>query len=292
MRKPITAENADGLKQIAQATRGWISEVRWSPNGKALAVAAAAGVALFSMDDAGLTLRGVLEGHSAPVKGVAVNVDGSMIASASSDTTVRLWNLRGSSITISGHTDAVNTVAINETYLASAGRDIRLWDIESHKLLRVFDGHTDEITSVMFAGDNRLVSGSWDKTARVWDTETGENLAVLQHDDWVREVTCHGDLIATACKDMSVRLWELNGEARGLIYAHDGGADSVGFSPDGSLLASGGRDNLVKLWRVGDLQQIGELAGHTKPVLSVAFSRTLLASGSGDNSLRIWGVDS
>jgi WD40 repeat protein len=88
-------------------------------------------------------------------------------------------------------------------------------------------------------------------------------------------------------------LWDaLSGNLLGRVDAHDGGADSVSFSPDGTLLASGGRDTLVKLWRVSDLHPVAEYAAHKKPVLSLAFSPdgTLLATTSGDNTLRIWGI--
>lgn len=74
--------------------------------------------------------------------------------------------------------------------------------------------------------------------------------------------------------------------------AHFGGTDSISFNPDFSLLASGGRDNLIKFWDLTSGKQIGMLIGHEKPVMSVSFSPdgTWLASGSGDNTVRLWGV--
>ncbi len=267
--------------------------MRWSPTSQALAVAAASGIALYSLSANELMLRGLLEGHGGPVKSVAVNQDGSQVVSASSDTTVRVWNLRdgGAFSTLAGHTHSVNSVALHGNLLASADQTIRLWDIKTGQVLQVFAGHTDEITSVVFGGANRLVSASWDSTARLWDIASGQTLAILPHDDWVREVACSSTHIATASKDMTVRLWDIvTGTPVASMLAHDAGADTVSFSPDGSLLASGGRDNRIKIWH--DHQLVAELDAHTKPVLSVAFSPDglLLASGSGDNTLRIWGI--
>lgn len=297
---PITSENAGQLTELARATRGWITELRWSPNGRALAVAGATGVALYRFDGK-LTLRGVLEGHEAHVKGLATNHDGTVIASASADTTIRLWDLKSSGkfTVLQGHTDAVDGVAFSPdgTLLASVSGDktVRLWDVASGQTRAILQGHTDEITCVAFCGPF-LASSSWDKTVRLWDIGFGISRAVLQHDDWVRDLAVNPmnpSQIATVSKDGNLRLWDA--ENAMLIYqiaSHKGGADGVRFSPDGKLLATCGRDTLIKIWNVADGRQVGVIEGHQKPVLSVDFSSEYLASGSGDNTVRVWGVES
>ena len=294
---PITSENAGQLTELARARRGWITELRWSPNGRALAVAGATGVALYAFDDK-LTLRGVLEGHEGHVKGLATNHDGTLIASASADTTIRVWDLKlGGKFTIlQGHTDAVNGVAFSpdDTLLASVSGDntVQLWDVASGQTRAILQGHTEEITCVAFCG-NGLATGSWDKTLRLWDIEFGISRAVLQHDDWVRDLAVHDSQIATVSKDGNLHLWDAkSGELLNQIPAHEGGADGVSFSPDGTLIATCGRDKLIKIWHVGDGRQVGVIEGHKKPVLSVDFGSRFLASGSGDNTARVWGVQS
>ncbi len=293
---PITSENAGQLTEFARATRGWITEIRWSPNGRALAVAGATGVALFAFDG-NLTLRGVLEGHESHVKGMAINSDGTLIASGSADTTIRLWDLKlgGKFTVLRGHTDAVNAVAFSadDALLASGSGDktIRLWDVASGQTRTILQGHTDEITCVAFCRQ-LLASGSWDKTLRLWDIELGICRAILQHDDWVRDLAVHNSLIASVSKDGNLRLWDVeSGELHYQVMGHEGGSDGVSFSPDGTLLATCGRDTLIKIWNAADGQQVGLIEGHEKPVLSVDFG-AYLASGSGDNMVRIWGVQS
>jgi WD40 repeat protein len=295
---PITLENAADLSQIVQARCGWITQVAWSPNGKALAVGGAASVWLFSVDN--LTLRSSLQGHSGPVKGVAVNHDGTQVASASADTTVRLWNLAkgGDSTVLLGHDNAVNGVAFDAsgTLLVSCSADatVRLWNAPKAEVRHIFEGHSDEVTCIVVTPDLRIISGSRDTSLRLWNTGKADGI-LGRHDDWLRDVTVSldGMLLASASKDGTVALWSLDMLKQILrLSAHTGGVDSVSFSPDAQLLATGGRDNAIRLWALETGEQVAELHGHEKPVLSVAFSPDgkRLVSGSGDNTLRLWAV--
>lgn len=302
MIEAIQPGNTHRLVQCAQSRRGWITQVVWSLNSRALAVSGATGAALYSVEDGRLILRGVLEGHSSHVKGVAVHPGGTLIATASADTTARLWHLAegGRSDALRGHTASVNSVAFSPdgTLLATAGGDwvVRLWDVATRSQRARFEGHSDEITCVRFTSDGRgLLSGGWDNTLRLWDVGSDMGRVLAQHEDWIREIATspRPDIIATASKDQTLCLWDLStGEQKGRILAHLGGADSASFNPDFTLLASGGRDHLIKLWDLKSGKQIGQLSGHEKPVISVAFSPDgrWIASGSGDNTLRIWGV--
>jgi WD40 repeat protein len=75
---------------------------------------------------------------------------------------------------------------------------------------------------------------------------------------------------------------------------HTRGVHSIAFSPDGRLLASGGRDGAIKLWELPGGTQLRTLTGHTDSVLSVAFSQNgqTLASGGSDETVKIWEVAS
>lgn len=293
----ISAENAGQLTEIHRSARGWITGIQWSPNGQALAVASAGGVALYALD--GLKMRGLLEGHDGPVKGLALSRDGRYVVSASADTTIRIWDLKqsGQYQTLTGHRDAINGLALStdNRWLASAGADqtVRLWDFQTGAVRHILSGHSDEVTCVAFCGVD-LISGSRDHSLRIWDAANGTLHATLNHEDWVRDVRVQPNdtqRFASASRDMTVRLWH-NQQQQAVLYAHENGADRVCFSPGGHLLVTSGRDNLVKFWDLDTNECAGQIVAHEKPVLALAFSPDgrILATGSGDNSVRLWAV--
>ncbi len=301
MSEPINATNADQLTELAQTRCGFVSQLAWSPDGSMLALAHGGGFWLWT-DNLGGDPPRVGVGHSGPVKSVAFDPHGQVIATASADTTVRLWMATSvESITIvRAHSHAVNVVAFSPDgrMLASAGGDgrIHILDMVDSAGTLGFEGHANEITGLAF-GENTLASGGWDKTIRLWDLPTRAPRMIIPLDDWVRDLAASpdGQVLAAACKDGAVRLIDFaTGAIQRTIAAHEGGADCVTFSPDGTLLVTGGRDNVVKLWDLSapSDQPVARLTAHQKPVLTVAYhpDGTLIASGSGDNTVRLWGL--
>lgn len=125
----------------------------------------------------------------------------------------------------------------------------------------MFDGHQQEIYSLDFSTDGRLiVSGSGDKTARIWDMVDGTSkvLTINDHDS-------------------------LN---------NDAGVTSVAISPNGQYVAAGSLDTVVRIWDVQTGQLVERLRGHRDSVYSVAFTPDGkgLVSGSLDKTLKFWDV--
>jgi WD40 repeat protein len=202
--------------------------------------------------------------------------------------------------------------------IQASGREdctVRLWDVATGRELQQLTGHTDDVNSVAFSPNGKILAsgngdilGGWDTTVRLWDVATGRELKKLTgHTDSVNSVAFspNGKILASGSGDIlgsgdnTVRLWDVaTGRQLQQLTGHTEGVTSVAFSPNGKILASGSGDilgsgdNTVRLWDVATGRQLQQLTGHTEGVTSVAFSPNgqILASGSRDNTVRLWDV--
>jgi len=244
-------------------------------------------------------------GHRGGVHSVSFDRNGDLLASASADGTIGVWDVATGKVlrTLTGHSDWVRSVAFSPDggLLASASDDatLRLWDPRTGELVRTMTGHTDWVHSVAFSPDGTLVaSGSDDETVKLWDVETGEVIdTLLDHTDRVRSVAFSPDgrLLASGSDDETVDVWSIEtGTLVRTFSDHDDSVRSVAFSPDGTLLASGSQDETVKVWSVEAGTLVRTLSDHTDVVRSVTFSPdgALIASASEDGTLKLWTVES
>ncbi len=179
--------------------------------------------------------------------------------------------------------------------LTWAGRQAYLWDRQQSRLLRVFSGHIDRVTHASFAPDGkRLVTVSNDKTAHLWDADSG---ALLQRIGEVNHASFspNGKALVTVSNDKTARLWDTNSGA--LLYrleGHEGSVTHASFAPDGKRLVTASEDNTAHLWDADSGALLHHLEGHEGGVLYASFAPDgkRLVTASWDKTARLWDVDS
>ncbi|MDZ8095458.1 MAG: AAA-like domain-containing protein, partial [Nostoc sp. DedQUE05] len=245
-----------------------------------------------------------LEGHSDSVNSVVFSPDGKTLASASTDNTIKLWNLDTGKkiITLSGHSNWVNSVVFSPDgkTLASASFDntIKLWNLDTGREITTLSGHSNSVHSVVFSPDGKtLASASFDNTIKLWNLDTGREITTLSgHSNSVYSVVFspNGKTLASASFDKTIKLWSLNTRKEiTTLSGHSDSVYSVVFSPDGKTLASASGDKTIKLWSLDTGKEITTLSGHSDSVYSVVFSPDgkSLASASFDNTIKLWNLD-
>ncbi|PVF91804.1 WD40 repeat-like protein [Serendipita vermifera] len=166
-------------------------------------------------------------------------------------------------------------------------------------ILNVLSGHIAPILSIAFSPDGRYIaSGSEDHTVRVWNAETGEDIALFEgHRDTVNAVSFSSDsrLIVSGSDDCTVRIWDIETNERilGPLKGHKDVVTSVIVSNDGRHIASGSWDKTIRLWDLQSGRKIGNrFEGHMDVVSSIAFSANgcYIVSGSWDKTIRVWDI--
>lgn len=140
-------------------------------------------------------------------------------------------------------------------------KSIQIWDIAEKRIHRVLRGHSKAIHSLAYSPDGRrLVSCSWDCTARVWDMESGDAKVLTKPGEvssangfsCVAVVPGDGSLVAASCIDDKVYIWDANtGALLKTLEGHEDSVYGVAFTPDGRSLVSVSLDQTVKIWDLG-----------------------------------------
>jgi hypothetical protein len=144
------------------------------------------------------------------------------------------------------------------------------------------------------ADGKRIVSGSADRTVKVWDSTTGQDLLTLRgHGDTVKcvAISADGKRIVSGSYDRTVKVWDAaTGQELLTLQGITHWVNCVAISPDGKRIVTGDGDRIVKVWDSSTGQMLLTLKGHSGSVTSVAISPDgkRILSGSADRTLKVW----
>ncbi|RYP28112.1 hypothetical protein DL767_007369 [Monosporascus sp. MG133] len=244
------------------------------------------------------------EGHSGQLNAVSFSPDGKTLASASDDSTIRLWDTVTGAYqqTLMGRNYWVYVITFSPDgkMLASAlnDRTIELWDTATGTYQQTFKGHSDRIIAIAFSPDSKtFASVSDDKTIRLWDTATGAHQQTLEgHGYKVTAITFSpdGKIFASVSYDNIIRLWNTaTGAYQQAVKGHSYWIHAITFSPDGTALALASNDKTIQLWHTATdvYQEVPK--GHNDRINAITFSPDgkTFASASDDKTIRFWDAE-
>ena len=278
--------------------------IEFSPNGTRLACGRGLkDIAIYNVAT-GQQMR-ILKGHQAGVRSVAYRFDGKRLASASSDGTVKVWDMRRSGgyktlLTFEGHSAPVMDVAFSPdgTRVASAGQDktVFIWNAKTGEIAHALKEHLAIVDSVNFSPDGKhLATLSHDARVRIWDTLSGQETLRVDS-NFARSVSFSSDSkrFATADKENIVVFDVETGDKLQTLVGHSSRvfAGPI-YNREGTKIASYSVDGTVKVWDAASGKALRTLKGHQDQVACLAFhpDGTRLATSDLVNKTKIWSVN-
>ena len=244
------------------------------------------------------TSTNVVNAQTSNVTAVAFSPDGTRLATASLDQTIKIWSTSDWSLqrTLTGHTDGVTSVAFspNGQKIVSGSMDgtIRVWNVSSGVCLLTNAAHALPVTATVFSTDGSLViSGSDDGTIRLWSAADGSAVGMLGGQNYfvgAVAVSPDGTLCASAGGDETIQVRNTsNGSLVQTLAANTNYVSSLAFSPDSGRLASGGGplDPTIKIWQISNGALLNTIPATTNGVMALAWSPDGLTLAAGGDSV-------
>lgn len=242
-------------------------------------------------------------GHRSALTAVTAAPSGEVIATASQDGLVKVWeSSSGRSLhTLQGHQGSVTALAMSpdERWIASVGRDrtLKIWSRHSGQLLRSVLAHDNIVLAVAAVPDSRnWITAGFDRRIKLWDGGSGQLLRTFEEQTAaVRAVSVSvaAATLVAGGDDGMVSAYRLTGERLSRFRAGDAAVVALALSPPGDRCATASQDGKVRIWNLVSGQKVLEWTGHQGAVATLSFSPDglALATGGADGQLKLWRAD-
>ena len=229
---------------------------------------------------------GQLSRSSQPSSKGALNKE-IIVASASRDRTVKLWNQNGKLLQTLKHAKPVTSVAIHHGQIITGSEDGKIYLWQQGKLVKTIAGHTAAVEAIATTPDRRIITASEDKTIKIW--QQGKLVkTLLGHTEGVRTLAISENRIISGSRDKTLKIWDFNGREITTLTGHLAPVYGVAVNPVNQQIVSVSGDNTLKVWDERGTE-IATLRGHTNRVWDVAYLENgNIASASWDETIRIW----
>lgn len=250
-KKPVQASHLSIVESLA-----------FSPDGKFLASGSFGEVSIWDAQTGAFKQK--LTGFADRVVALGFSPDGKLLATGggapTEDGEIKIFEVNGGKLAAeikNGHSDTVFGVSFSPDgkLLATCGADkfVKVFEVPSGKFVKAFEGHTHHVLDVGWKFDGKLLaSGGADNAIKVWDYEKGEQVRTMNgHGKQVTRLLFVGKTsnVATCSGDQTVSFWNVDNGGRQRNFA--GASDflyAIGVSPDGSVVAAGGEEGIVRLY--------------------------------------------
>lgn len=253
-------------------------------------------------NDISLKGKSKLKGHIGLINSLDFIDTGNLLLSGSDDHNIKIWDVETGTLirTFSEHItvtrdakftpDGMSVISAEDNYLIYWRNAV---DGQIGRLPMY--GHTGSVLSVDMSKDmQKIVSGSYDKTIKIWDAQTGKMLNSIEaHDKSVSQVEFNptGNQFASCSSDSTIKIWDA--ESAELIKVFDDSdckVFAISYHPSGHYLASCGSNALIYIWDLSNSKKIKTLEGHSSTINIVKFSKdgNTIISGGADDKVIVW----
>ncbi|XP_044887562.1 kinesin-like protein KIF21A isoform X7 [Mauremys mutica] len=207
-------------------------------------------------------------------------------------------------VTIPAGENQINQIALNPTgtfLYAASGNAVRMWDLKRFQSTGKLTGHLGPVMCLtvdrISNGQDLIITGSKDHYIKMFDVTEGALGTVSPthnfeppHYDGIEALTIIGDTLFSGSRDNGIKKWDLAQKdlLQQVPNAHKDWVCALGLVPGSSVLLSGCRAGILKLWNVDTFTPVGEMRGHDSPINAICTNSSHIFTAADDRTVRIW----